>query len=217
MMAPEQEPVSVFLVEDQTLIRAAFRRVLQNDERFIVLGDTGDPRHGIQEIGRLKPDVVILDIAMPGLSGLDALPQIREISPKSRVVMLSHHEGEVFVRRALDAGATGYLSKDSEPEELFLALRTVVQGGTYLSPRVAGTVVAARSDAPSGAVSALTAREREVFLLLAIGKSNKEVATELDMSVGTAKKHRENLQRKLDCHSTAELARLAIREGLLDP
>lgn len=210
------DAIGVYLVEDQTLIRAVFKRVLQSDERFIVLGDTGDPRQAMGDIERLVPDVVVLDIAMPGLSGLDALPQIRASSPKTRIVMLSHHEGESFVRRALDGGATGYLSKDSEPDELFLALRTVVQGGTYLSPRVAGAVVAGQRES-QGAVSTLTAREREVFLLLAIGRSNKEVAADLDMSVGTAKKHRENLQRKLDCHSTAELARLAIREGLLDP
>ena len=217
MTPADNEPVSVYLVEDQTLIRAAFRRVLQNDENFVVLGDSGDPRFAIEEIDRLRPDVVILDIAMPGLSGLDALPQILERHSSVSVLMLSHHEGERFVRSALELGASGYLSKDSEPDELFLAIQTVRSGQTYLSPKVSGTGLADASRQNPGVLSALTSREREVFALLAIGKSNKEVAAELEMSIGTAKKHRENLQRKLDCHSTAELARIAIREGLLEP
>jgi DNA-binding NarL/FixJ family response regulator len=118
------------------------------------------------------------------------------------------------------AGADGYLSKDSDPTELALGIEAVYEGRPYLSPKVAGTLVSkvrgeSRSTAAPNSIGSLTQREREVFQLLALGKSNKDIARELDISLGTAKKHRENLQRKLDCHSTAELARLAIREGLL--
>jgi DNA-binding NarL/FixJ family response regulator len=126
-----------------------------------------------------------------------------------------------FVQQALQAGADGYLSKDSEPEELALAIESVCRGDSYLSPKVANGIMAraVRGEAPppadATALAALTPREREVFQLLAVGKANKEVAAMLDLSLGTVKKHRENLQRKLDCHSAAELARLAIREGLL--
>jgi DNA-binding NarL/FixJ family response regulator len=136
--------------------------------------------------------------------------------------MLTHHEGETFVEQALQAGAEGYLSKDSDPEEVALAIAAVHRGDPYVSPKVAGGLLAGMrarqggAEAPKSRLSTLTAREREVFQLLAVGKSNKEVAASLGTSLGTAKKHRENLQRKLACGSAAELARLAIREGLLE-
>jgi DNA-binding NarL/FixJ family response regulator len=133
--------------------------------------------------------------------------------------MLTHHEGETFVEQALRAGADGYLSKDSDPAELALAIESVMRDQMFLSPKVAGVLAyrARRGEAggPVSRIEMLTPREREVFQLLALGKSNKEVAKALSTSVGTAKKHRENLQRKLDCHSAAELALLAIREGLM--
>lgn len=216
-----QPAIRLFLVDDQTMIRAGFRSLLGKDERFKVLGDCGDPRKAIEIIGELRPDVVLLDISMPGLSGIDAIPMIRKVHPKAKVVMLTHHEGESIVEQALRAGADGYLSKDSEPAELVLAIEAAHRGNMYLSPRVAGSLVRRTRGADGertvgkSRVESLTPREREVFQLLALGKSNKEVARALEMSVGTAKKHRENLQRKLDCHSAAELALLAIREGLL--
>jgi DNA-binding NarL/FixJ family response regulator len=212
--------IRVFLVDDQTMIRAGFKSMLGKDPRFEVAGDCGDPRIALERIAEARPDVVLLDISMPGLSGIDAIPMIRKSHPKVKIVMLTHHEGESFVEQALRAGADGYLSKDSEPAELTLALESVQKGNMFLSPRVAGSVMR-RKRAPGedavhqGRLESLTPREREVFQLLALGKSNKEVARALDTSVGTAKKHRENLQRKLDCHSAAELALLAIREGLL--
>jgi DNA-binding NarL/FixJ family response regulator len=157
---------------------------------------------------------------MPGLSGLDAIGPIRKACPRAKVLMLTHHEGESFVSQALEAGADGYLSKDSEPAELQLAIDAVHNGDPFLSPKVAGVLLGRRrstdgSTESGGRLGSLTPREREVLQLLALGRSNKEVARDLRMSLGTAKKHRENLQRKLDCHSAAELARLAIREGLL--
>jgi len=219
-------PIRVFLVDDQTMIRAGFKSLLGRDPRFVVLGDLGDPREAIGVIAELKPDVVLLDISMPGLSGIDALPLIRKGHPRVKVVMLTHHEGETFVEQALRAGADGYLSKDSDPAELVLALQSVHQGKMYLSPRVAGTVLhrtrtangaAASAQPMQGKLESLTPREREVFQLLALGKSNKEIARTLSITLGTTKKHRENLQRKLDCHSVAEMALLAIREGLMVP
>ena len=214
-------PIRVFLVDDQSMIRAGFKSMLGKDTRFAVAGDCGDPRAAIPAIGQALPDVVLLDISMPGLSGIDAIAQIRKIHPRARIVMLTHHEGETFVEQALQAGADGYLSKDSDPAELALAIESVHRGKMYLSPKVAGVLVSrARGGANmvqvgTSKVQSLTPREREVFQLLALGKSNKEVAKALGMSLGTAKKHRENLQRKLDCHSAAELALLAIKEGLI--
>jgi DNA-binding NarL/FixJ family response regulator len=217
--------IRVYLVDDQTMIRAGFRSILSKDAEFSVVGDGGDPRLAIDAIADKKPDVVLLDISMPGLSGIDALPLIRKAHPRVKVIMLTHHEGETFVEQALRAGADGYLSKDSDPSELALALHAVHEGRMYLSPRVAGTVLQrhrtgsmpAQGVGLQGKLESLTPREREVFQLLALGKSNKEIARTLDITLGTTKKHRENLQRKLDCHSVAEMALLAIREGLMVP
>jgi DNA-binding NarL/FixJ family response regulator len=221
-IAMSQRPIRVFLVDDQSMLRAAFRSLLADDPRFEVVGDCGDARTAIERVAEVRPDVVLLDISMPGLSGLDALGPLREAWPRVHILMLTHHEGDRFVDQALRGGADGYLSKDSDPMELMLALESVHLGKAYVSPKVsAGLLAIVRGDKSAGPASAnrlesLTSREREVFQLLALGRSNKEVARELAISLGTAKKHRENLQRKLDCHSAAELARLAIREGLVE-
>ena len=213
--------IGVYLVDDQAMIRAAFRALLDRTDGIEVVGDHEDARAALEEIADLRPDVVLLDITMPGLSGLDAIARIRKAAPRVKIVMLTHHEGQSFVEQALRAGAEGYVSKDSDEAELALAIRAVHRGDPYVSPKVSGGLVSqVRGDssgapAPASRIASLTPREREVFQLLALGHSNKEVATALEMSLGTAKKHRENLQRKLDCHSSAELARLAIREGLV--
>lgn len=210
--------IRVYLLDDQAILRAGFRSLLTQSEDVEVVGECGDAREAVAELEQLEPDVILLDITMPGLSGIDAIPLLRRAVPQVRIVMLTHHEGQSFVDQALRLGASGYISKDSDPEELSLALRSVVRGDTYISPKVTGALVnqvRGGAGAPGSGLSALTPREREVFQLLALGQSNKEVAHSLGMSLGTAKKHRENLQRKLEVSSTAELARLAIREGLL--
>jgi DNA-binding NarL/FixJ family response regulator len=218
----DTEKIRVYVVDDQAMIRAAIKGLLAQRGAFEVVGSTGDPRKALEELEALRPDVALLDITMPGLSGLDLIPKIRKLLPKTKVVMLTHHEGETFVEQALQAGAEGYLSKSSDPAELALAITAVHRGDPYVSPKVAsGLVVGMRSRRgteapPQSRIATLTPREREVFQMLATGASNKEVAASLEMSLGTAKKHRENLQRKLECNSAAELARLAIREGLLE-
>ncbi|MFK7742063.1 MAG: response regulator [Planctomycetota bacterium] len=214
--------IRIFLIDDQAIVRAAFKALLQKTGKFEVVGDAGGGRDGIERVAETKPDVVVLDITMAGMSGLDVVAPIKKVSPHTKVLMASQHEGVKFVQQALQAGADGYLSKDSKPEELTLAIESIYGGESYLSPKVASGFMArvvggdVDADTEASALTVLTPREREVFQLLAIGKANKEVAATLDLSLGTVKKHRENLQRKLDCHSAAEIARLAIREGLLD-
>lgn len=219
---PAMKMIDIYLVDDQAILRAALRSRIKENDNFQVVGDSGDPRAALEDIARLKPHVVILDIAMRGLSGIDAIGKIKKVNPRGRIVMLTQHEGESFVQQSLAAGAEGYLSKDSDPAELRLAIEAVHRGDYYISPKVAGAlVVPSQSVTEDGRragsrLDSLTTREREVFQLLVLGKSNKEVAVELGIRLGTVKKHRENLQRKLDTHSAAELARLAMREGLLD-
>lgn len=211
---------TVYLLDDQAMIRAAFRGWIDRTGTLKVIGEKGDPRQALEEIPKLRPQILLLDIAMPGLSGLDVIPKVRASHPDCRILILTNHEGDTFVQQALELGADGYLSKDSDPAELMIAISAVLAGKPYISPKVASGLVARarggdRSDSGKGSVLMLTPREREVFVLLALGKTNKEVARDCKISVGTVKKHRENIQRKLDCHSPAELARLAIREGML--
>jgi DNA-binding NarL/FixJ family response regulator len=213
---------TVYIIDDHSLLRAGFRSSL-GDAGFEVVGDCGDAREAVAEVGALRPNVVLLDITMPGLSGIDAISMLRKASPRTKIIMVTHHEGTRFVEKSLRAGAEGYLSKSSDPGEMTLAIQAVMRGDSFVSPKVSSSLMSKlRGEAPAtdeeanGLIDVLTPREREVFQLLALGHCNKEVARDLGMSVGTAKKHRENLQRKLDCHSAAELARLAIREGLLE-
>jgi len=215
-----QAPIRIYLLDDQTMLRAGFRSLIESDARFCVVGESGDPRAALDELAELRPDVLLLDISMPGLSGIDAIPHVQKRSPKTRIVMLTHQIGQTFVDQAMTAGAEGFLAKDSEPEELFLAIVSAFRGRSFVTPRVQGAAQHMGSGEPlpgraATGLPSLTPREREVFLQLALGKSNKEVATALAMTVGTAKKHRENLQRKLGISSTAGMARLAIREGLM--
>jgi len=230
------ENIRVYVIDDQAILRAALRRLLADECGFEVVGDNGDARAAIAELETLRPDVVTLDITMPTLSGIDALPMLQRASPTTRFLILSNHESGRFLEEALRAGASGYLTKDSEPDELRVAVESVHAGRNYITPRVASTLVARfcnsentvapalerflttgdeAQDGAVGRLAVLTKREREVFQLLALGRANKEIAKELTISLGTAKKHRENLQRKLDAHSTAELARIAMQEGLL--
>ncbi len=221
-MSPS-DPIRVYVVDDQTILRSAFCHLLKNDCGFDVVGDSGDARKAIQEIQDLRPDVVTLDVSMPGLSGLDALPKLQKVSPHSQFVMLTSHESGRFLEESLKAGASGFLTKDSEADELGIAIKAVHAGRNYITSRVVNTLVervsarAPDQDSPAaiGRLAALTGREREVFQMLAVGQSNKEIAHDLDISLGTVKKHRENLQRKLKAHPVAELARIAIQEGLL--
>ena len=212
--------IRILIADDHEIVRAGFARFISDQADMCVAAEAATGDEVIARVRREEFDVVLLDISMPGLSGIDAIAQIRKVHSRARIVMLTHHEGETFVEQALQAGADGYLSKDSDPAELALAIESVHRGKMYLSPKVAGVLVSRARGTGSvqigtSKVQSLTPREREVFQLLALGKSNKEVAKSLGMSLGTAKKHRENLQRKLDCHSAAELALLAIKEGLI--
>ncbi|MCK5943742.1 MAG: response regulator transcription factor, partial [Planctomycetes bacterium] len=161
----DTEQISIVLIDDQAIVRAAFRSLLEKVDRFKVIGDAGDARKGVELVGQLRPKVVILDITMAGMSGLDAVAPIKRASPETSVLMASQHEGMKFVQQALQAGADGYLSKDSEPEELSLAIDSIVRGDSYLSPKVANGFMAraVRGEVSptdeASALSVLTPRE----------------------------------------------------------
>lgn len=220
-MSGADRTITIFLVDDEAMVRAGLRALLEQSGPFEVVGESAGARDALRRLPELCPDLVILDITMQGLSGLDVVAPIKRLLPRTKVLMASQHENQEFVLQALRAGADGYISKSSDPRELALAIESIHHGESFVSPRVAGGLVDAlrggQQFASSTALDLLTPREREVFQLVALGRANKQIARELEISLATVKKHRENLQRKLDCHSAAELARLAIREGLLAP
>lgn len=213
--------IRVFLIDDHCLWRAGLSSMLDGDDDIAVVGTAGDGREALGAVPRAAPHVVLIDIRLPELDGIELTRRLRRVAPQARVIMLSALEGSRYVSDAIAAGAEGYLTKCSDPAELRLAIRAVHAGRCYFSPRVADAIHSLMSgrespgSAPRSRVDQLTPREREVFLLAASGLCNKEIAQRLSITVHTAKKHRENLQRKLDCHSAVELALLAVREGLI--
>jgi DNA-binding NarL/FixJ family response regulator len=210
--------IRILLVDDHQMIRDGLRHLLKLQKDMDVLAEAEDGRSAVQLAGKLKPDVVILDVAMPDLNGIEAARQIRSLYPEVRIVALSMHSDRRFIAEMLKAGATGYLLKDSAFEELAQAVRTVAAGRTYLSPQITGSIVEDYVQRlPNGrdsVASILTPREREVLQLLAEGQSTKQIAGRLHVSVKTIETHRRQLMEKLNLHSVAELTKFAIREGL---
>jgi DNA-binding NarL/FixJ family response regulator len=213
-------PIRVVLADDHTLVRAGFRGLLRNLDGIEVIAEAEDGRTALELIKRHQPDVVLMDIAMPGLNGLEATARATEAFPDVRVIILSMHASEEYVVRALHAGAAGYLLKDSAPVELELAIRSVARGETYLSPPVSKQVIAdyvRRVGSEPDAMGELTPRQREVLQLIAEGYTTREIAYALNISAKTVETHRAELMDRLDIHNIAGLVRYAIRTGLISP
>jgi DNA-binding NarL/FixJ family response regulator len=208
----------VVIAEDHVVVREALKTKIEADSDFEVVGQTGDGRSAIQLVEDLRPEVVIMDIALPKLNGIEATRQIKADHPEVQVLALSMYSQSNLISELLRAGGTGFLIKNCSSEELILALTTVAAGQTYLSPSIAGVVVDGflRPDKKriSSAYSRLSPREREVLQLLAEGQSAKEVASQLHISLSTVETHRRQLKRKLGLDSYADLVKFAIREGL---
>lgn len=210
--------IRALLVDDHALVRAGLRTLLESIDGVAVVAEAGNGEEALRLAAELQPDLVVMDIAMPRLSGLDAAAHIREALPGARVLVLSMHASEDYVRRALRSGASGYLLKDAAAVELELAVRAVMCGETYLSPRVSTQVVdqyVRGPGVPQGPVDALTPRQREILQLIAKGRSTKQIAHQLSLSVKTVETHRAQLMERLGLRDVASLVRLAIRAGLV--
>jgi DNA-binding NarL/FixJ family response regulator len=209
--------IRVVLADDHALVRAGMRSLLNGMSRVEVVGEAASGEEALELAAREKPDVVLMDIAMKGISGLDAAVRMRERQPEVRVVILSMHAGEEYVLQALRAGAVGYLLKDAATGELELAIRSVMRGESWFSPAVSRQVVEGYVQRVGGesAAEVLTARQREVLRLVAGGKSTKEIAFDLNLSVKTVETHRAQIMERLGIRDVAGLVRYALRTGLV--
>ncbi len=210
--------IRILIADDHAIVRAGIRALLQLHPDFEVVGEAGDGHEAILQVRRLQPDVVLMDLAMPGMDGLAATHEICRISPQTRVLVLSQHENREYVLPALRAGAAGYVLKRAPDDTLIRAIRAVYAGETYVDPRLAELLVEEVRRSIEGSVDpldTLTEREREILILLAQGKSYQEIAQTLFISVKTVDFHRTNLMRKLGLKNRTELVQFAMRRGLI--
>jgi DNA-binding NarL/FixJ family response regulator len=212
----------VLVADDHEIVRKGLRSILEEQPGWEIAGEASDGREAVDKAKALKPDVSVLDVSMPGLNGLEATRQMLRNEPETKVLILTMHESDPLIREVLDAGARGYLLKSDASRDLVTAVDAIRRNKTFFTARVAQMVLdgyldkkpkAATEDVPA---TRLTPRQREIVQLLAEGKSSKEVAVALKLSVKTAETHRANIMRRLDCHSVSELVRYAIRNKIIE-
>jgi DNA-binding NarL/FixJ family response regulator len=206
----------ILLADDHTVVRGGFRMILSAQPDMEVAGEATNGREAVKAAEALKPDVVVMDVSMPELNGIEATRRIGDVSPRTRVLALSMHKDSVYVREILRAGARGYLLKDASDADLVNAVRAIARGEGYLSPAVSDAVLSDYRKHVTNPIDLLSSREREVLQLIAEGKTNKEIANALNLSAYTVEAHRGRLMEKLNLHSTSELVRFALRNGLID-
>jgi two-component system response regulator NreC len=213
--------IRLLLVDDHAVVRSGLRMLLMSEEDMEIVGEAGNAAEALEAARLLKPDVVLMDIGLPDMSGIEATREIRKLHPDVAVVALTIHEDEEYFFKMLDAGARGYVPKRAAPEELITAIRAAAVDEVYIYPSLAKLLVRDylsqdRSVEQSTALDNLTDREQEVLTFLAEGKSNDEIAEALVISPKTVARHRENIMHKLNLHSRAELVRYAIRKGIIE-
>jgi two-component system, NarL family, response regulator NreC len=218
--SPEKK-IRVFLAEDHTLVRQGFRRMLEDDPRIAVVGEASTGVSAVEQCARLKPDVVVMDLSMPEIGGLEATAEVLKENPAIKVLILSMYSDPNYVRRAFEVGAKGYILKDAIDVNLTQAVMALAQGGAYMSPAISNIVIetlkTGSQETADDPYERLTLREKEVLQLIAQGKSNKEIATLLDISPNTVAVHRARVMETLGLHRTAELVLYAVKKGLIQP
>jgi two-component system response regulator NreC len=208
--------IRVVLIDDHAVVRSGLRLLLDGQDDIEVVAEGGNAKDAIFRARALKPDVILLDVVMPGESGIEVLPQLLKESPESRVLVLSMQDDPSYVREAFAAGANGYVLKEAADEEVIAAVREIAAGGHYVHPALGARMVAADAeDRAAAAADPLSDREREVLRLLALGHTNQEIAEHLYISVRTAESHRAHIMQKLRLATRAELVRYALTHGLL--
>jgi two-component system, NarL family, response regulator NreC len=208
--------IRILLADDHAMVRQGFRMILGSQTDMEIVGEAGNGREAVEQAEKLQPDVIVMDVAMPELNGIEATRKITAALPRSRILALSMHKDSVYVREILRAGARGYLLKDSIDRDLLAAVRAVAKGEGYLSPAVSDAVLSDYRKHVTAPIDLLTSREREVLQMIAEGKTNKDIANTLKLSVYTVDAHRGRIMEKLNLHSTGELVRFAVRNGLVD-
>lgn len=208
--------IRILLADDHAVVRQGFRLILSAEADMEIVGEAANGREAVELAEKLQPDVVVMDVAMPELGGIEATRRVAGTAPRARVLALSMHKDSVYVREILRAGARGYLLKDAIDRDLLAAVRAVARGDGYLSPAVSEAVLSDYRKHVSDPLDLLTSREREVLQMIAEGKTNKEIATLLNLSVYTVDAHRGRIMEKLNVHTTSELVRFAMRKGLID-
>jgi two-component system response regulator NreC len=209
--------IRALIVDDHAVVRSGLRKVLEAEEDIEVVGEAGDARHAVFETRATKPDVILMDVVMPGKSGVEAIPEVLKDAPEAKVLVLSMQDDPRYVREAFEAGAAGYVLKEAADTDVVAALREVASGGRYVHPALGARLVAAEAaERKRAEQDPLSARERDVLRLLALGHTNQEIAKMLYISVRTAETHRAHIMQKLRLQTRAELVRYALEQGLLD-
>jgi two-component system response regulator NreC len=216
----EAKQIRILLADDHIVMRRGLRLLLERQPGFEVVGEASDGRETVEQAEATKPDVAVLDIAMPNLNGIEAAQRIHAVLPQTAIVILSMHSDEGYVLRALKAGAKGYLLKDSAEDDLIEAIKVVSEGKAFFSPEISRMLVEdyvreMKTRGSADSYELLTPREREILQQLAEGRSNKDIAALLNLSVYTVETHRRNLQDKLNLHSFSELILYAVRKGVI--
>jgi two-component system, NarL family, response regulator NreC len=205
----------VLLVDDHAMVRRGLALILKTDPSMQLIGEAQSGNEALTLVTSLDPHVIVMDISMSGMNGIECTRLLAESSPKTKVIILSMHRDPVYVRESLRVGAKGYLLKEDTEENLLSAIRNVAMGNAFLSPAIADVIVTDFRKHVSNPLDLLTAREREVLYLIAEGQTNKEVAKRLNLSVYTIEAHRSRIMEKLNLHSSVDLVRFAIRHGLI--
>lgn len=210
----------VVIAEDHTILRAGLRALLASQQNLEVVGEAGDGREAVRIVDALVPDLVLIDLSMPRLNGMEAIKEIKSQHPQIKIIVLTVHKSDEYIIASLDAGANGYMLKDASKNELLLAIEYVLAGKLFLSPSISDKVAEAylenkKGKKKSSVWDSLTLREREVLKLIAEGHKNKDIAGHLCISLKTVEKHRSNLMQKLDLHNTAALTTYAIEKKII--